>query len=89
MAGFNSFRDIGLYSAAQTGLLGLCKGLAFATAKRGVRVNSVSLGMFKVFFNSFFTIFDLSQNFGIRTLSNFLFLQPYFIQLFMKTENFC
>uniref|UniRef100_A0A914CY05 Aminopeptidase P N-terminal domain-containing protein n=1 Tax=Acrobeloides nanus TaxID=290746 RepID=A0A914CY05_9BILA len=47
MAGFNSFRDIGLYSAAQTSLLGLCKGLAFATAKKGVRVNSVSLGMFK------------------------------------------
>ncbi|KAI1731727.1 enoyl-(Acyl carrier protein) reductase domain-containing protein [Ditylenchus destructor] len=46
IAGFAPFVDIGLYSAAQSGVLGLCKALAQSLASRKIRVNSVCLGMF-------------------------------------------
>uniref|UniRef100_A0A7E4WBK3 NAD(P)-binding protein n=1 Tax=Panagrellus redivivus TaxID=6233 RepID=A0A7E4WBK3_PANRE len=47
IAGFSPFEDIGLYSAAQTGLLGLVKASAISLAQRKIRVNSVSLGMMR------------------------------------------
>lgn len=47
IAGFTPFNDIGLYSSAQTGVLGLCKALAQSLAKRQIRVNSICMGMFE------------------------------------------
>lgn len=47
IAGFTPFADIGLYSSAQTGVLGLCKALAQNLAHRRIRVNSVCMGMFE------------------------------------------
>ncbi|KAE9554070.1 hypothetical protein FO519_002712 [Halicephalobus sp. NKZ332] len=46
-AAFSPFEDIGLYSAAQTALLGLCKAASQSLGKKKIRVNSVSLGMMK------------------------------------------
>lgn len=46
IAGYTPFIDIGLYSAVQTGVLGLCKALSKDLIKRKIRVNSVCLGMF-------------------------------------------
>lgn len=45
IAGFTAFYDIGLYSSAQTGVLGLCKALAQSLARDNIRVNSVATGM--------------------------------------------
>lgn len=45
MAGFTPFYDIGLYSSAQTGMLGLCKALAQSLARDNIRVNAVATGM--------------------------------------------
>uniref|UniRef100_A0AC35TGT2 SDR family oxidoreductase n=1 Tax=Rhabditophanes sp. KR3021 TaxID=114890 RepID=A0AC35TGT2_9BILA len=44
IAGFTPFNDIGLYSTAQTAILGLTKNLAQSMAHMNVRVNSVSTG---------------------------------------------
>lgn len=46
IAGFAPFLDVGLFSTAQTALLGLTKALAKDLGPRRVRVNSVALGMF-------------------------------------------
>lgn len=46
IAGYTSFVDLGLFSAVQTGVLGLCKAMAQSLAKQNIRVNSVCLGMF-------------------------------------------
>lgn len=46
-AAFSPFEDIGLYSATQTALLGLCKAVAQSLGKKNIRVNSVSLGMMR------------------------------------------
>ncbi|KAH7728448.1 metallopeptidase family M24 containing protein [Aphelenchoides avenae] len=45
VAGYTSFQDIGLYSAASTGVLGMTKALSQSLARRRIRVNSVALGM--------------------------------------------
>ena len=46
-AGFSPFEDIGLYSATQTAILGLCKSVAQSLGKKKIRVNSVCLGMMR------------------------------------------
>jgi dehydrogenase/reductase SDR family protein 4 len=46
IAGYTPFVDVGLFSAAKTAQLGLCKALAQSLARRRIRVNSVCLGMF-------------------------------------------
>uniref|UniRef100_A0A915DV48 Aminopeptidase P N-terminal domain-containing protein n=1 Tax=Ditylenchus dipsaci TaxID=166011 RepID=A0A915DV48_9BILA len=45
VSGYTPFLDLGLYSATQTGVLGLCKVLAQSLASKKIRVNSVCLGM--------------------------------------------
>ena len=46
-AGFSPFEDIGLYSATQTAILGLCKAVAQSLGKKKIRVKSVCLGMMR------------------------------------------
>ena len=46
-AAFSPFEEIGLYSAAQTGLLGLCKAASMDLAKKNIRVNLCALGMMR------------------------------------------
>uniref|UniRef100_A0AC34RGU4 Short-chain dehydrogenase n=1 Tax=Panagrolaimus sp. JU765 TaxID=591449 RepID=A0AC34RGU4_9BILA len=44
---FSPFEDVGLYSAAQTSVLGLCKATLISLGKKNIRINSVALGMMK------------------------------------------
>lgn len=46
-AAYSPLEDIGLFSAAQSGLLGLCKAASISLAPKKIRINAVALGMMK------------------------------------------
>lgn len=78
IAGYTPFIDIGLYSAVQTGVLGLCKALSKDLLKRKIRVNSVCLGMFDDDGSGFISIINkLMMNFETKKLL-FLTLKLFF-----------